>query len=182
MFGHDKHKDEDDDAVPLPSTKPVNEGLLGVNDAAGADNAAPQKDTNDPNDPTNLTVKSGADVPPEDSDDSNDSEDDVSVEGSTEKTVNIDSAPTVPPASSPDNLLDIKRDALQALSPLVGHLDQSPEEKFKTTMMMIQASDDQSLIPVAYEAAKQIEDDKERAQALLDIINEINYFTQPKGS
>jgi len=75
-------------------------------------------------------------------------------------------------------LLDIKQQALQHLSPLVEHLDQAPEEKFKTTMMMIQASDDKSLVPAAFEAAKQIEDDKERAQALLDIINEINYFTQ----
>lgn len=75
-------------------------------------------------------------------------------------------------------LLSIKQQALQQLSPLVNQLDQTAEDKFKTTMMMIQASDDQSLIPVAFEAAKQIEDDKVRAQALLDIINEINYFTQ----
>lgn len=77
-----------------------------------------------------------------------------------------------------DDLLDIKQEALQALTPLVGHLDQSPEEKFRTTMMMIQASDNHSLIKVAYEAAQQIPNDKERAQALLDIVNEINYFTQ----
>lgn len=77
-----------------------------------------------------------------------------------------------------DDLAVIKQDALKQLSPLVKHLDQSPEEKFRTTMMMIQASDDQSLIKTAFEAAKQIKDDKARAQALLDIINEINYFTQ----
>jgi hypothetical protein len=44
--------------------------------------------------------------------------------------------------------------------------------------MMIQASDDKALVPKAFEAAKNIQDDKARAQALLDIINEINYFTQ----
>jgi hypothetical protein len=77
-----------------------------------------------------------------------------------------------------DDLLDIKQQALQQLSPLVGHLDQSPEEKFRTTMMMIQASDNATLIKDAYTAAQQIEDEKARAQALLDIINEINYFTQ----
>jgi hypothetical protein len=77
-----------------------------------------------------------------------------------------------------DDLLAIKQTALQQLSPLVGHLDQTPEEKFRTTMMMIQASDDQSLIQAAYDAAKGITDEKARAQALLDIINEINYFTQ----
>ena len=70
---------------------------------------------------------------------------------------------------------------LRALStPLIGHLDQSPEERFKTTMMMIQASDDQSLVATAYEAAQGISDEKTRAQALLDIVNEINYFTQNK--
>lgn len=77
-----------------------------------------------------------------------------------------------------DDLLDIKQDALQALTPLVDHLDQTPEEKFRTTMMMIQASDNHSLIKLAYEAAQHIADEKERAQALLDIVNEINYFTQ----
>jgi hypothetical protein len=80
--------------------------------------------------------------------------------------------------SGSDDLLNLKQEALQHLSPLVSHLDQSPEEKFKTTMMMIQASDDQSLVKSAYEAAKQIKDEKARAQALLDIVNEINYFTQ----
>ncbi len=79
---------------------------------------------------------------------------------------------------SDDNLLSIKQEALQQLSPLVSHLDQSAEEKFKTTMMMIQAADDQSLIKDAYAAAKLITDEKARAQALLDIVNEINYFTQ----
>ena len=76
-----------------------------------------------------------------------------------------------------DDLLNIKTQALQQLSPLVGHLDQTPEEKFRTTMMMIQASDDQSLVKVAYEAAREITDEKAKAQALLDIVNEINYFT-----
>ncbi|MBI3624333.1 hypothetical protein HY218_01740 [Candidatus Saccharibacteria bacterium] len=87
-----------------------------------------------------------------------------------------------PPASDEgeddtDELLDIKRDALQQLSPLVSHLNQTPEEKFRTTMMMIQAADNHKLIKIAYEAAQQIKDDKTRAQALLDVINEINYFT-----
>jgi hypothetical protein len=83
--------------------------------------------------------------------------------------------------SSGDDLLQIKQQALQQLSPLVGHLDQTPEEKFRTTMMMIQASDNQGLIKDAYAAAEQISDEKTRAQALLDIVNEINYFTQSQN-
>lgn len=85
------------------------------------------------------------------------------------------SAKTGTPA---DDLLDIKQDALKALTPLVDHLEQTPEERFRTTMMMIQAADNQSLIKMAYESAQHISNDKERAQALLDIVNEINYFTQ----
>jgi hypothetical protein len=85
-----------------------------------------------------------------------------------------------PPAANPpasDDLLGLKQQALQSLQPLVSHLDQSPEEKFKTTMMLIQASDNSSLVKQAYEAANQITDEKARAQALLDVVNEINYFT-----
>ena len=100
-------------------------------------------------------------------------------------------APTPPPtgtpvvdsgasddANAPSDLIELKQSALQELSPLVGHLQQTPEEKFRTTMMMIQASDDQALLPAAFAAAKEISDEKARAQALLDVINEINYFTQ----
>lgn len=104
-------------------------------------------------------------------------------------TVTDDSAPldasapsldTAPAATGGGDLLSIKQDALQSLSPLLSQLDQSAEEKFRTTMMLIQASDDQSLIQSAYAAAKDISDEKVRAQALLDIVNEINYFTQSK--
>lgn len=95
-------------------------------------------------------------------------------------------APSVPvdegtkPADS--NLLNLKQEALQQLSPLVEHLEQTAEEKFRTTMMMIQATDDQGLLRAAYESARNITDDKARAQALLDVINEINYFTQQHSS
>jgi hypothetical protein len=80
--------------------------------------------------------------------------------------------------ASPHELIDIKQKALTELEPLVGQLDQNPEDKFRTLMMIIQASDDQSLIQSAYAAANEIKDEKVRAQALLDLVNEINYFTQ----
>lgn len=93
-----------------------------------------------------------------------------------------DSTPTAPaPSGDSNDLMGIKRLALQQLSPLVSHLEQTPEEEFRTTMMMIQASDDQSLLQKAYDAAQKITDEKTKAQALLDIVNEINYFTQPKN-
>ena len=85
------------------------------------------------------------------------------------------SAPAAPLA--PEDLLALKQQALEQLTPLVDELDQTPEERFRTKMMMIQSTDNQSLIKDAYEAAQAIQDEKVRAQALLDIINEINYFT-----
>ena len=88
----------------------------------------------------------------------------------------ITAAPDVA-AVDPD-LSQIKQQALQSLEPLVGQLDQAPEEKFKTIMMLIQASDNSKMLKEAYTAASQITDEKTRAQALLDIVNEINYFTQ----
>ncbi len=79
-------------------------------------------------------------------------------------------------AVDPD-LARIRQQALQSLEPLVGQLDQAPDEKFKTVMMLIQASDNSKMLGSAYEAASQITDEKTRAQALLDVVNEINYFT-----
>ncbi len=83
---------------------------------------------------------------------------------------------------SANQLIEIKTQALNELSPLIDQLDQTPEEKFKTVMMLIQASDNQDLVKKAYESAHAIADEKARAQALLDIVNEINYFTTPHGS
>ena len=100
---------------------------------------------------------------------------------STAPTVASPSAAPAIAAAEPvdaNSLIDIKQQALTQLSPLIGHLEQTPEEKFRTTMMMIQASDDQDLIRSAFEAAQNITEEKVRAQALLDIVNEINYFTQ----
>jgi hypothetical protein len=89
----------------------------------------------------------------------------------------------IPPPPTPsgdpakDDLLSIKHQALQNLTPLLSHIDQTPDEKFKTTMMMIQATDNPQLLHDAFAVANQIQDEKSRAQALLDIVNEINYFT-----
>ena len=87
----------------------------------------------------------------------------------------------MPPAGEPANIEDLarmKQEALKHLQPLVGSLQQSPEEEFRTLMMMIQATDDKTMLKNALESAKRIKDDKVRAQAMLDVINEINYFTQ----
>lgn len=77
-------------------------------------------------------------------------------------------------------LADIKKDALKELRPLVDKLSVSPEEKFDTYLLLIRSTDDTDLIGPAHEAAKAIEDEPRRAEALLDIIKEIDYLSQHK--
>ena len=89
-----------------------------------------------------------------------------------------DTNATTPPA----DLVSLKVQALGELYPLVHKLELSPEENFRTIMMMIQATDNKDLIPSAYEAANKIEDENVKARALLDVVNEINYFTNQPTS
>lgn len=146
-----------------------------------------QNDSNqDQNQPFNpaLNPAIGGNTPPSDQSASSSFGDNAAANPYAQNEFNppapTSDQPVAPPPvnSANDPLLGIKQQALQQLSPLVSHLEQTPEEKFRTTMMMIQASDDQSLIQVAYESANQITDEKAKAQALLDVVNEINYFTQ----
>lgn len=92
--------------------------------------------------------------------------------------------PTVPsPVAAPavnSDLESIKKDALSELRPLVDKLDVSPEEKFDTYLLLLRSTDDQALISPAYEAARSIADEARRAQALLDIIKEIDYLSNPQ--
>lgn len=76
------------------------------------------------------------------------------------------------------NLDDLKKTALEELRPLVGKLNLPPEEKFDTLLLIIRSTDDQSLLAPAHEAAQGIADENKRAQALLDVIKEIDYFSQ----
>lgn len=85
------------------------------------------------------------------------------------------------PATAADPALDtIKQTALNELRPLVDKLDVSPEEKFDTYLLLLRSTDDKTLIAPAHDAAVAIVDEARRAQALLDIIKEIDYFSNPR--
>lgn len=110
----------------------------------------------------------------------------VPAEEPVASTDNTADAPAASEPASPDiqpatavsgDLETIKTSALQELAPLVDELEQEPEERYRTLMMIIQSSDNQELVKEAYEAAQKIEDKKAKAEALLNILNEINYFT-----
>lgn len=83
-------------------------------------------------------------------------------------------------ASTPgnSNLDDIKKTALGELRPLINKVDLPAEEKFDTYLMLIRSTDDSSLIAPAHAAAQGITDETRRAEALLDIIKEIDYLSR----
>ncbi len=82
------------------------------------------------------------------------------------------------PTAGPVDLSNIKADALNALRPLIGKVDLPAEEKFDTYLMLIRSTDDASLIEPAHAAAQSIADEKRKAEALLDIIKEIDYLSR----
>lgn len=88
-------------------------------------------------------------------------------------------SPVVPPAAASD-LDAIKKNALTELRPLIDKVDLPAEEKFDTYLMMIRSTDDPSLIEPAHTAAQAISDEKRRAEALLDIVKEIDYLSASK--
>lgn len=106
-----------------------------------------------------------------------DSGEEISETNDTEEEASAPDSSTPAPSDDSGDLDSIRSEALQELAPLVSELDQEPEEKYRTLMMIIQSSDNQSLIKQAYEAAESIKDKKARAEALLTIVHEINYFT-----
>lgn len=138
-------------STPEPTTEPVPESLV--------EDEAPALPASTPADDTTMTPAT-----------------DTTMTPATDDAF----APSAVPAGS-DDLLALKQQALSDLSPLLGHLDQTPEEKFRTLMMLIQTTDNQALIKEAYAAAHAIPDENVKAQALLDVVNEINYFTQQAG-
>lgn len=172
MFGH--QEPEQDNNLPQPDGALAHndQGLTTsqMDDIAGDFIEDPPSGSTPPSAPPPLAQ-------PTTSDDTNDANDTAG----TTSALTVTDTPTPTTDLDTDKLLDIKQQALQQLTPLVGHLEQTPEEKFRTTMMMIQAADNHELIQAAYEAAQQITDEKARAQALLDIVNEINYFTHNSG-
>lgn len=98
--------------------------------------------------------------------------------------------PYVPPVSQviqvpvtiSTDLEGIKKDALRELRPLVEKLDLSAEEKFDIYLLLLRSTDDTTLIAQAHATAQQIEDESKRAQALLDVIKEIDFLSTPAAT
>lgn len=79
-----------------------------------------------------------------------------------------------------DDLSPIKNEAINELRPLVDKLDLPAEEKFDTYLLLLRSTDDRTLVAPAHAAAQAITDEAKKAQALLDIIKEIDYLSNPQ--
>ncbi len=105
------------------------------------------------------------------------------------KPAKAKSEPATPPNVNPlghnvdsGALGDIRLQVISELRPLVNRLDfLAPADKFDTLLLLIRTIDDSSLIPMAHQTAMAIPDEVKRAQALLDILKEIDFFTQKRG-
>ena len=107
----------------------------------------------------------------------------VDTADTTATTPNFD-IPSVPdvadsaPTSDSSDLSSIKLDALKELRPLMDKVELPAEEKFDTYLMLIRSTDDSSLIGPAHAVAQTISDEKRKAEALLEIIKEIDYLSR----
>lgn len=119
-------------------------------------------------------LASNQDQPAEttDSAETTDAEADLPIETTASDT---SSEPLSAPALVSD-LDELRKKALSDLRPIVDKVELNDEESFYILLLLIRETDDESLLPKAYEAARQIRDEARRAQALLDVIKEADYF------
>ncbi|MDR3298123.1 MAG: hypothetical protein LBT19_02010 [Candidatus Nomurabacteria bacterium] len=104
----------------------------------------------------------------------------VAPEGATANSFETP-APTETPSisnisdpSSDSDLGKVKSMALSDLLPVLNEVDMPAESKFKIYKDIIEVTNDKASIEPAYTAAKAISSDKERAEALLYIIETID--------
>lgn len=90
--------------------------------------------------------------------------------------------PTMPPMSAGygrsmgygADISKVKEAALKELFPIMDRVEVEPEKRFLLYQEMLTTMRDKAVIAPAYEAARQIRDDKVRADSLLYLINSID--------
>ena len=91
--------------------------------------------------------------------------------------------PTMPPMSTSSfgrpmsygaDISKVKEAALKELFPIMDRVEVEPEKRFLLYQEMLNTMRDKAVIAPAYEAARQIRDDKVRADSLLYLINSID--------
>lgn len=90
--------------------------------------------------------------------------------------------PSMPPMSAGfgrsmgygSDISKVKEAALKELFPIMDRVEVEPEKRFLLYQEMLTTMRDKAVIAPAYEAARQIRDDKVRADSLLYLINSID--------
>ena len=96
------------------------------------------------------------------------------VDGTLSGTAVESIADTVESMPASGEMSDMKRDMIKDLIPLMDKVSLSPEKQFGFYKEIIDATHDKDMVPGAYGVAKKLADDKERAEALLYLIDESN--------
>ena len=98
----------------------------------------------------------------------------VATEVNTEAAapaINLETAAATPETVAEDSKLeDVKKQMLQDLYPLMDKIKINPDQKFKVYKQMIESTGDKEMITAAYDTAKSLTDETERAEALLYLI------------
>lgn len=85
--------------------------------------------------------------------------------------INLETAAATPETVAEDSKLeDVKKQMLQDLYPLMDKIKINPDQKFKVYKQMIESTGDKEMITAAYDTAKSLTDETERAEALLYLI------------
>lgn len=152
-------------------TTPTNLATDLQSDANSSQGTEENKDETPAPEATDSTIDSGTDS----------KIDTIEATVGTEGPTTPMQAPTTAPAPMAASGLDaIKQDALNELRPLVDKLNISAEEKFDTYLLIIRSTDDSSLVAPAFAAARAIADEAGKAQALFEIVKEIDYLSNPQ--
>lgn len=94
------------------------------------------------------------------------------VDGTLSETAVDKIADTVEKMPSSGEISDVKKSMISDLIPLMDKVSLTPEKQFGFYKELIDATHNKELVPGAYNTAKKMADDKERAEALLYLIDE----------
>ena len=83
-------------------------------------------------------------------------------------------AAEAPAAEVPQNIKEVKSSALKDLLPMLDRLDIDASKKFYLCREGYETFGDSSVLEIAYRVAKEIADEKERADALLYVVETID--------
>lgn len=113
----------------------------------------------------------------------------VMQNNAAQSTMKLPTAPAAQPMAMPSamsmggfgrsmgygaDITKVKEAALKELFPIMDRVEVEPEKRFLLYQEMLNSMHDKAVIAPAYEAARQIRDDKIRADSLLYLINSID--------